>query len=384
MSPSLFQKKCCRLSVALFLATQLFGRADTTLVFNEVMYHPATNEPAMEWVELYNQLAVDLDVSGWSITGDIGFVFPAGTKVSGRSYIVVAINPAVLTAATGLGNVFGPFTNRLSNANGTIRLRNNNGRVMDELSYGTENEWPVAADGAGPSLAKADEDAGTAESANWRASLQVGGTPGAINIPRATSAIVTRTHVPLDQFWRYDQSGTDLGTAWKEPGFIDASWPSGRGVLAREDNSSIAPLTNTVLSLSNAANQRIFTYYFRTHFTLTNNPANDTFSAANLLDDGVVMYVNGAEVYRLRVPTNQVFTTLATNQANEGAFETITIPSSAFVQGDNVIAAEVHQVNNGSTDIAFGFRLDDVSTVTNTPSGSATNLPIVFNEMSSV
>ncbi len=369
---------------ALLLTTQLAVRADTTLVFNEVMYHPATNEPAMEWVELYNQLAVDLDVSGWSITGDIGFVFPAGTKVSGRSHIVVAINPAALTAATGLGNVFGPFTNRLSNANGTLRLRNNNGRVMDELSYGTEDEWPVAPDGAGPSLAKADEDFGTAEPANWRASLQIGGTPGAINIPRATSSIITRTHVPLDQFWKYDQSGTDLGTAWKEPGFDDSAWPSGRGVLAREDNSSITPLMNTVLVLSNAANQRIFTYYFRTQFAFTNNPADFTFSAANLLDDGAVVYLNGAEIYRYRLATNQNYLTLATNQANEGGFETITIPSSAFVQGTNVLAAEVHQVNDGSSDLVFGLRLDDVTTVTNTPSGSATNLPIVFNEMSSV
>ena len=27
------------------------ARADTSIVFNEIMYHPATNEPAMEWVE---------------------------------------------------------------------------------------------------------------------------------------------------------------------------------------------------------------------------------------------------------------------------------------------------------------------------------------------
>lgn len=102
-----------------------------------------------------------------------------------------------------------------------------------------------------------DEDAGTAEPANGRASLPIGGTPGATHIPRATSSIVTRTHVPLDQFWKYDQSGTDLGTAWKETGFNDSAWPSSRGVLAREDNPSITPLTNTVLVLSNGANQRI-------------------------------------------------------------------------------------------------------------------------------
>ena len=43
--------------------------ADSVVVFNEVMYHPATNEAAMEWVELHNQTAVlilDFEIAeGW-------------------------------------------------------------------------------------------------------------------------------------------------------------------------------------------------------------------------------------------------------------------------------------------------------------------------------
>ncbi|HWN97009.1 MAG TPA: lamin tail domain-containing protein, partial [Methylomirabilota bacterium] len=373
------------LSVLLAVLSASCVRADTTLVFNEIMYHPATNEPAMEWVELYNQLAVDLDVSGWSLTGDIGYSFPAGTRVAGRSVIVVAINPAALTAATGLPNILGPFTNRLSNAGGTLRLRNNNGRVMDEVSYETEDEWPVAPDGAGPSLAKWDEDAGSVDAANWRASLPIGGTPGAINIPRTISATVTRTIVPVDQFWKYDQSGAELGSAWKEPGYDDSAWPSGRGVFGVEDNSAITTLTNTVLSLTNSAGERVITYYFRTRFTFTDNPANYFLRADNLLDDGAVVYLNGTEVYRYRLATNQNSQTLAENQANEGLFETFTFPSTALRQGTNVLAVEVHQVNTGSSDVVFGLRLDDGTTVTNTPGGSsATNLAVVFNELSSV
>jgi len=41
--------------------------ADAALVFNEIMYHPTSNEAGMEWIEFYNQLAVDLDVSGWRV-----------------------------------------------------------------------------------------------------------------------------------------------------------------------------------------------------------------------------------------------------------------------------------------------------------------------------
>lgn len=28
------------------------SRADSVVAFNEIMYHPSTNEPASEWVEL--------------------------------------------------------------------------------------------------------------------------------------------------------------------------------------------------------------------------------------------------------------------------------------------------------------------------------------------
>lgn len=373
------------LFVVLLMTGLCSARADVTLVFNEIMYHPATNEPAMEWVEMYNQLAVDLDVSGWSLTGDIGYTFAANTRVAGRSFVVVAIDPAALMAATGLTNVLGPFTNRLSNSGGTLRLRDNNGRVMDEVSYGTEGDWPVAPDGAGPSLAKLDEDAGSADPVNWRASVRMGGSPGTMNIPRATFTTLTRTLVPISQIWKYDQSGADLATGWKESGYDDSAWASGRGVLALEDNSAVTPLTNTVLSLTSPSGQRVITYYFRTHFTVTNAPANFSLTAANLLDDGTVVYLNGTEAYRYRVASGQNYQTLAENQANEGAFETITFSSTALRQGDNVLAAEVHQVNTGSSDVVFGLRLEEVTTVTNTPGGSsATSLPVAFNEMSSV
>ena len=157
-------------------------RADTALVFNEIMYHPATNEPAMEWVEFRNQLAVDLDVSDWSISGGIDYKFPVDTVVRGRGFIVVAVSPASLMAATGV-YALGPFVGRLGNNGDTLRLHNNSGRVVDEMTYDVEVDWPVAPDGSGVSLAKADRDSASAPAANWVNSAQIGGTPGADNFP---------------------------------------------------------------------------------------------------------------------------------------------------------------------------------------------------------
>src|SRR5262245_45680348 len=35
--------------------------ADSVISFNEVMYHPAGDDPALEWIELYNQMSVNMD-----------------------------------------------------------------------------------------------------------------------------------------------------------------------------------------------------------------------------------------------------------------------------------------------------------------------------------
>src|SRR4051812_43474903 len=75
---------------------------DSTVVFNEIMYHPAPNEAAGEWIELHNQNATDIDLSGWTIDGGIHFTFAQGTFMAGGANLIVAANPAAFQAATGL------------------------------------------------------------------------------------------------------------------------------------------------------------------------------------------------------------------------------------------------------------------------------------------
>src|SRR5688572_28799268 len=84
--------------------------ADSVVVFSEIMYHPpATSdatEQAAEWVELCNQMAVDVDVSGWSLDGGVNYVFPAGTILTAGNYAIVAATPASFPGA------FGPWTGK--------------------------------------------------------------------------------------------------------------------------------------------------------------------------------------------------------------------------------------------------------------------------------
>ena len=312
--------------------------ADSPVVFNEIMYHPQTNEPALEWVELQNQMSVDIDISGWSLDGGIEFRFGEGTIIRGGGYLVIALSPAALMAASGLPSVLGPFSNRLSNAGEQLRLRDNNDRVMDDVTYGVEGDWPVAPDGAGPSLARRRPNVAGADARNWQSSAQVGGTPGAANFPIRPPTIATNTLLAIEGSWSFDDSGADLGTAWRDPGYDDSGWRSGAALFFQED----APLP---ASKGTALTPGRVTYYFRSSFAFTDEVNGARLQLRAIIDDGAVGYLNGGEIFRINMPSGTVdHFTLASGQVGDAAYgETIVLLPDHLLSGTNILAVELHQ-----------------------------------------
>ncbi|HAB18916.1 MAG TPA: hypothetical protein DCE44_21055, partial [Verrucomicrobiales bacterium] len=196
--------------------------ADSVVVFNEVNYHPVVQETTHEWIELYNQMAIDIDLSGWHIEDGVNFTFSEGTIIPAGGYLVIAKDPAAVKAATGLTTVLGPFAGSLSNAGEKLELRDRNDRLMDTMTYADGGKWPVAADGSGAVLAKQDPNSLSADPANWTSSVVVGGTPGARNFPEVDTKVLSPISLTSD--WRFEASGTDLGTDWKESNFDDGDW----------------------------------------------------------------------------------------------------------------------------------------------------------------
>jgi len=185
-------KKMLSVVVVLFLLGVVPGAvlADSVVVFNEIMYRPADNGASQEWIELYNQMSVDVDLTGWSLRDGINYDFPAGTIIPAGAYLVIGSSPVEFLDATGQAHVLGSFVGRLSDGGEKICLYDHNQRMMDNLAYDDEMPWPVACAGSGVSLAKYDKFSAGEFAANWRASQQVGGTPGAVNFPTSVSGVV--------------------------------------------------------------------------------------------------------------------------------------------------------------------------------------------------
>ena len=119
--------------------------------------------------------------------------------------------------------------------------------------------------------------------------------------------------------WKYLDDGSDQGTNWIAPSFNDAAWASGPAELGYGDQRNGRPEA-TVLCCSDAPTRSI-TYDFRRRF-LVANPAPYVVGQLRLLrDDGVVVYLNGREVFRDNLPAGTITNrTLAlANASDDGA-----------------------------------------------------------------
>ena len=167
----------------------------------------------------------------------------------------------------------------------------------------------------------------------------------------------------IDGIWKYDDSGNDLGTAWRERDFDDNAWLSGVAVLFNDDWShSPSPLpfpTNTVLAVTNPAGGQIITHYFRHRFNFAACPEGAVLALRHVVDDGAVFYLNGQEIYRVGMPPGPVTgATPASRLVSDARYEgPVLVPVASLVFGENVLAVETHQTP-GLLDVSFGAEVE--------------------------
>lgn len=217
------------------------------LTFNELLPTPAVApaDARGAFIELYNQQAIDLDISGWSLAGDVTFTFPEGTFVAGGGTVVVAANPAALAAAVPDALVVGPLAGALPTAF-SVTLLSNTQRRMDVVEVGRTPLWSLPEPGAGQSVCKRDPDLGSPLAENWTLCPVAGGTPGAPNFERGGEPGAT-VLVGDAAEWRFDAAPlADELVPWAAPGFDDAAWDSAPGPFTtREDADTTGTITFT-------------------------------------------------------------------------------------------------------------------------------------------
>ncbi len=159
---------------------------DTTqsspLVINEINFNSSALFDPGDWVELYNNSEMDLDISGWYFRDSQDadqFVIPAGTVIAEDGYLVLCRDTTSFMAYfPGVTPITGDFLFGLNGDSELVRLYNKSGQLVDSLTYTREAPWPDQSDGHTIALKHPRFDNSLGK--NWKLSEQYG-TPGEIN-----------------------------------------------------------------------------------------------------------------------------------------------------------------------------------------------------------
>ncbi len=165
--------------------------------------------------------------------------------------------------------------------------------------------------------------------------------------------------------WRYFASGTDPGSAWREPSFNDTAWPAGSAELGYGDGDEATTVPIVDVDPGTPGVQKAATCYFRRAFNVTNHAALTGLSLTVEYDDAYAVYLNGTRIAGNlpQDPAHDYYT----GNAIDDATETLSIPSSHLVEGQNVIAVEIHQAFDSSSDISMNLSLTATRVNTSTP-----------------
>lgn len=184
-----------------------------------------------------------------------------------------------------------------------------------------------------------------------------------------------------DAEWSYLDNGEDLGKDWsKELDFAD--WAKGKSPLGFGDDVSETdpniPLA-TELSFGDDENNKHMTTYFATEIEVETLEGFGGLEVFVHVDDGCVVYLNGEELFRRGIDegVDVKYDTGAKFKPKEELFYILLEDIEALVEGTNVLTAEVHQDDGGSSDLWFemGLALVDEDSVVIPTDWSITPLP---------
>ncbi len=158
-------------------------------------------------------------------------------------------------------------------------------------------------------------------------------------------------------YWKFDDQGFAPPIGWKGLPYFDKDWQVGLAKFGYGDNDE-----TTTVSYGGIDNQKQITTYFRRRFYLSDPSDYSALTTSLLVDDGAVIYLNGNEVERINIDPGIVTYSTPAQEAvggdDEKTFFDWVLDPADLVAGENVIAVEVHQRSQTSSDLGFDLTLD--------------------------
>jgi hypothetical protein len=171
----------------------------------------------------------------------------------------------------------------------------------------------------------------------------------------AADAPTSVEFIPSQSWWKFLDDGSDPGVFWRFAFFNDNGWRSGPGQFGYGEGDEASIIYSGV--------PPHLTHYFRFKFTVANPQDFTNLLFRVLRDDGVVVYLNGNEIFRMNMPDGPIdgSTPAATTVtiADENTYFPTNLPPTALVQGTNIVAVELHQTP-APADASFDLSLTGI------------------------
>jgi len=140
------------------------------LVITEIMYKSeGGNGDKKEFIEIYNNDTVAINLANYEIIEGVEITFPAVTLAAG-DYIVTAKDSSEMLSFFGV-TAYEWTSGSLKNSGEDIILVNNVGDTLDIVDYSNGGVWPSEASGNGPSLTLCNPNMDNNNGANWLPSI---------------------------------------------------------------------------------------------------------------------------------------------------------------------------------------------------------------------
>lgn len=183
------------------------------------------------------------------------------------------------------------------------------------------------------------------------------GTPSTNNFFRRTDGGTPRAPVvfiPAGEVWRYQDLGTDEGTAWRQPGFDDSTWLPGRAQLGYGQGDE-----QTELYYGPDPFAKIITTYFRKQFIRPTSVVWTNVALRLCFTDGVAVYLNGVEIFRRNIDAGATYQipAFASQAVRQNIWTSVPVSLSLLVSGVNVVAVELHRQAPDDPDLSFDLQL---------------------------
>ncbi len=160
---------------------------------SELNYHSDSTADAGDWIELYNNSDIDINITDYSLQNHFIFnkyTFPQNTIIPARGYLIIAENKEKFFAIhPGVTNVIGNIGFDLSNYGDSIIIKNQVGQVIIGFAYSDDFPWPETADGYGRTLEKNEMMIYPTFLSYWFAGC-INGSPGSAYSPCNENPII--------------------------------------------------------------------------------------------------------------------------------------------------------------------------------------------------